>query len=610
MKYEIKHINTFFFAALLAAGMVTSCSELEDKDHYKNVDTDILSDELLVVNETSQQYLESTAEYSKMSSLFANEGIYDELNNKGQLSTLLVVENNDYVEPVGTSDEVKTIARAHVSDVSMSPANLKTEDNSMRIMMWHGKYVNVNLDEQAMYSGKIADHIMMGTSAVKKVVKTTTGYIYVISDMITTPQSLNDYINALNDNYSMFRETVKASGGKEFDKVNSKPIGVNNEGNTVYDTVWVYTNEHFDAKNFDLNSESLTATMLVPSNDVIDDAISDAKERLIKWGLWDTWDADRQYSFKNTMLNWIMDVSFYDKKYTANEINGSEEMLTSIFSKKWKSSAQQVDDEAIELSNGVAYQVKKLYIPNNVLIYRLKEEFSIYEFCNAEQKEEYFKLNNIKVNKLNTEVAAWTPLANVWPDHENRILECGVGDEGTGEWSLDFTPCRRIYDLWYTWKERLLAKVTTAGRTVESIEPFLVPPGEYRLAFGAKQNVGLDIKFTIFAVYEKDGTNKMEKIGESSAITLGSATNYHYDRGTALDNRYPEWYDSSYPGNSSKAGNYDTDGGLVMEKLVVPNVYGDNSPVRLLMRVECPAWGDKTKMIFNHWCLRPTVDNY
>ena len=55
MKYEIKHINTFFFAALLAAGMVTSCSELEDKDHYKNVDTDILSDELLVVNETSQQ---------------------------------------------------------------------------------------------------------------------------------------------------------------------------------------------------------------------------------------------------------------------------------------------------------------------------------------------------------------------------------------------------------------------------------------------------------------------------------------------------------------------------------------------------------------------------
>lgn len=606
----MKHTNNLFFAALIATGMMTACSELEDKDHYKNISTDIQSDELLVVNETSQQYLQSAAEYSKMSAFFTDEGIYDELNAKGQLSTLLVVENDDYVTPEGTDDEIRTIARAHVSDVSMSPANLKTDDNSMRIMMWHGKYINVDLDDAAMNEGKIAGHIMMGTSAVKKVVKTNSGYIYVISNMISTPQSLNDYINALNDNYSIFRETVKASGGKEFDKKNSKPIGVNNEGNTVYDTVWVYTNEHFDEKGFDLNSESLTATMLVPSNDVIQDAMRDAANRLIKWGLWGTWNADRQYDFESTIRSWIMDVSFYNNKYTADELNNSDEMLTSIFSKKWKSGKQQVEDEPVELSNGVAYMVKKLYIPNNVLIYRLKEEFCAYEYCSTEQKEEYYKLSNIKINTTKTEVDAWTPLENVWPYHENRILECGIGDEGSGEWAMDFTPCRRMYDVWYTWKQRLLAKITTAGQTVDGVEPFLIPPGEYRFAFGAKQNVGLDLTFTLFAVYEKNGVKMTEEIGKSQPITLGSATNYHYDRGTTLNNRYPEWYDNSYPGNSSKAGNYDTDGGPVLDKVTVPDVYGDNSPVRLLIRIECPRWGDKNKMVFNHWCLRPTEDNY
>jgi len=593
-----------YFCIALSLTAFVACSELEDKEHYKELGTEILSDELLVVNATSEEFLASAEEYSQMNELFKTEGIYDELKAKGQLSTLLVVMNSDYKQPEGTEEEVQKVTRAHVSDVAISPANLKTNDNSMRIMMWHGKYINVDLDDAAMNEGKIVNHIMFNTSAVHKVIKTNSGYIYVISDMIDTPQSLNDYIEALNDNYSIFRDTIKASGGKIFDKANSKAIGVNSEGNTIYDTVWIYTNKHFDEKSFDLNSESLTATLLVPSNKVIEEAIADAEARLKKWGLWDTWTSDRQYDFKYTMCHWIMDVAFFNQKYTADQLQNSDEMLSSIFSKDWKPSAQEIYPEVTELSNGLAYQIKKLYIPNNVLIYRLKEEFNAYEECTAENKEEFFKMNNIVFSKISTDVAAWTPLTNVWPMHENRIMECVAGEESLGEWTLDFTPCRRIYGKWYTWKEKVKNLQTTNGIGVEKVVPFLIPPGTYRLAFGSKQNVGLNITFSIFA----EGI--AAPLATSEEITLGSATNYHYDRGNTLPDRYPEWYDVSYEGNSSKAGNYDTDGGPVIDSFVVPDVKGDGSPVRLMFRISCPSWAGKTKMIFNHWCLRPTKDNY
>ena len=121
-------------------------------------------------------------------------------------------------------------------------------------MMCHGKYVNVTIDSLGR-EGNIVDHILFNNGAVKEVVKTSTGYIYVISDMIETPTSLYDFINDLDDDYSIFREMVLASGGKEFDRANSKAIGINDQGNTVYDSIFIYRNTFFENVNFDMNSE-------------------------------------------------------------------------------------------------------------------------------------------------------------------------------------------------------------------------------------------------------------------------------------------------------------------------------------------------------------------
>lgn len=598
-----KFIYLLAFSAVMLLG---ACSELSDKDYFKNIETTVNSDELVVVDMSSEEYLSKEPEYSSINELFKSHGIFTALEQKNQLSTMLVVENSDFQAPAGKEAEIDNAVKAHVSDIAVSPANLKTEGNNMRIMMWHGKYINVDLDDAARNEGKIAGHIMFGTSAVKKVVKTNSGYIYVLSSLLNIPKSIYDYITNLDDNYSILRDSILASGTKEFDKKNSKPIGVNDEGNTVYDSVFIYKNTHFLEKNFDLSSESLTATLLLTSNSVVEEAIADAKVRLQKWGLWDEWNAERQYNFEYTMRHWIMDAAFFDKKLTPETLQSKDEendMLTSIFSKYWKTSVQQINPTPIELSNGIAYQVTRLHIPNNVLIWRLKEDFSIYEFCSAEQKESFFQMLNMQFKACTTAVAAWTPLQGVWPKHECRTLDLTVGDDASGDWQLVFTPCKRIFETYPTRMEMVKKDWLKSNLTVTGIKPFLIPPGKYTLSFGSKQNQNMEITFKVRVKGSTD------VVAVSDPITLGSTTTFHYDRNPG---NFIEGYDPSTENLSTnkKAGNYDTDGGTVISELEIPDVKGDGSPVEITIEIASPTWNGNTTMVFNHWCLRPTKDNY
>lgn len=598
-----KFIYLLAFSAVMLLG---ACSELSDKDYFKNIETTMNSDELVVVDMSSEEYLSKEPEYSSINELFKSHGIFTALEQKNQLSTMLVVENSDFQAPAGKEAEIDNAVKAHVSDIAVSPANLKTEGNNMRIMMWHGKYINVDLDDAARNEGKIAGHIMFGTSAVKKVVKTNSGYIYVLSSLLNIPKSIYDYITNLDDNYSILRDSILASGTKEFDKKNSKPIGVNDEGNTVYDSVFIYKNTHFLEKNFDLSSESLTATLLLTSNAVVEEAIADAKVRLQKWGLWDEWNAERQYNFEYTMRHWIMDAAFFDKKLTPETLLSKDEendMLTSIFSKYWKTSVQQINPTPIELSNGIAYQVTRLHIPNNVLIWRLKEDFSIYEFCSAEQKESFFQMLNMQFKACTTAVAAWTPLQGVWPKHECRTLDLTVGDDASGDWQLVFTPCKRIFETYPTRMEMVKKDWLKSNLTVTGIKPFPIPPGKYTLSFGSKQNQNMEITFKVRVKGSTD------VVAVSDPITLGSTTTFHYDRNPG---KFIEGYDPSADNLSTnkKAGNYDTDGGTVISELEIPDVKGDGSPVEITVEIASPTWNGNTTMVFNHWCLRPTKDNY
>lgn len=562
----------------MAVLTLNSCSDDWD-DHYENTDIVVNNPSLQEVKQTSQEFLSESADYSRMYDFLKNQGLFDQLEAKDLLHTLLVVKNDDFgydwIEE-GDTAAVAQLAKSHLSDIALPPSNLHDGD---RIMMWHQKFISVAIDTTVVSTD--VSRISLGGNSVKEIIKTSNGYIYVIDGLIYTPKSLKDLIDGLSDEYSIFKQLVLSSGGQEFDRVNSKPIGVDATGNTIYDSVFIYTNEFFDAKNFNLSSESLTATMLVFSDDVINKAMQEADEKLKAW--------NQNERDRERLRDWILEVAFFNKRYTPEEMGANAaNHISSIYNRQWRTEVQSVDvDNMEEVSNGVVYYVTDFKIPHNVLMYRLKDFYYYYENCDDIYKKKYFVATNLSDFSCSTDVIEWTPLEGVWPKIEGRALNAKVTDVEVNGFTLDFT----------------LLKRTLTEEGVYEISPYKIPPGTYRLAMGFKQNLGLEMNVSVLV--------NGEPVCDPATILAGTTTTYHYDRGNTLSNCYPEGYKEIMSTLShSKKGNYDTDGGPVFDEITIPDVNGDGSASEVVIRIENTNLSGKTSTMFHHWCLRPTEDNY
>lgn len=586
----------------------TACNDLGDNDYFKETETTNANAEVLSTEMTVAQYIQSRSDFSKMSGLFKEQGIYEQMPTSGELHTVLVVTDMNYQAP--EAEEATKIAKSHVTNISVAPSKLNDGD---RLLMWHDKYVTVSLDEQAL-AGNLIGHALFNTSTLTEVVKASDGYIYVISDMITTPTSLQDYINNLDDaKFGRFKNMVLASGGKEFDKAHSKVIGVDSNGNTLYDSVFIYTNTFFDSKNFDLSSEALKATVLVFSNEVIEQALTEAKAKIASWGydhkslLMRNGSLDSVYvgyTSDKDLEDWILQVAFFKKTYQPADLrprtpaDGEDETINdinSIYDRKWRTSVQKLDlENPVSLSNGIAYEVKSFRIPNNRLIYRLHEPFNYYEQCDADQKEHYFRNENLANFKVSSnEVAGWTPLAGVWPEHSDSPLTAKIADNSVAHFGLHFTP---IY-----------SRPNDAGGY--DVGALMVPPGTYRFAMGFKQGMA-NLNVQLFAVDEAGDTFPC---AEPVALPLSDgSTTYHYDRGASLSGALPEYYNKNDERLTagSKNGYYWTDGGPVYSEVEIPAVNGEGKAVQLLISLTGENGQTAGTLTFNHWCLRPTVNNY
>lgn len=594
-------------AVALAGGLLlSSCHDLSDDDHYRQMVTTNENAEVIATTMSVADYLQSRSDLSRMSSLFQQQGIYDQMSTSGELHTILVVTDQHFTSP--SAETAGNVARSHITNISVAPSRLSDGD---RLLMWHDKYVTISTDQQAQ-GGDLIGHVRFNNATLSEVIKADDGYIYVISDMIKTSTSLQDFINELDDTtHGRFKRMVLSSGGRQFDKAHSKVIGVDDFGNTLYDSVFIYTNEFFDSKNFDLSSEAIKATALIFSDDVIRDAIRDAHDRLHAWGYDHKSELLRNgsrdsvyvgYSSDKDLEDWILQVAFFNRTYTTDELlpvddskNAEVNDFKSIYNRVWRTSVQQLDlQHPVELSNGIAYEVTKLRIPNHRLIYRLHEQFSYYEQCDADQKELYFKANNLGNFKVNAdEVAPWTPLSGVWPMHGDSPLSAKVADNTQSSFGLDFTP---IYS----------RPNADGGYDVGAL---LVPPGAYRMAMGFKQGM-VNVSVQLFAV---DADGELVACDKPVMLPLSDgSTTYHYDRGATLSNRLPEYYDHNDPRLTagSKNGYYWTDGGPVYTEVIVPDVKGGGQAVQLLIRITSEYAATAGTLAFNHWCLRPTVNNY
>lgn len=546
----MKTIKYILSSILLISG-IYACNDDWDS-HYSQEEQVVNNVNITVVNKSAVDYLQSQPELSTMYQLFSETGVLDEMIEKDLLFTILVVNDDNALSRAVVTDDRTFLAKSHISDISLSPSNLS---DGQRVLMWNGKYINVSKVENE----DNATSISFNGIAVKKITKVNNGYVYEIEDYVETPKSLYELIEGLGDDYSIFREMIMERNQLTFDKEASKIIGVDETGSNVYDSIFIVTNPYFEAQGFNMMSESLSATVLIPSNEVVNRALTVARQNLQEWGML------REDSI---LENWTFQSVFFDKKLSKSDFEANID-LNSIFSKQWRTTVQQVDlENPVSLSNGVAYYVTDMKIPTNVLIYRVKDYMRWYEYLSEEEKALYFDNENLTFDKMETKVSEWSGWPGVFPNIINRVVRFKTTDAAIKEYTLNFTA--------FSYDEK--NKVTT---------PYKIPPGEYDLCLGFEQKMGHDVEVSFNGEY----------VGTVTASQL-TKTDFHYDRG---GQGYPEGYDVNKATDKKKTS-YDRDGG----KVGVITIEG-TEPVNVVIKFHGI---NASKCCFHHWCLKPTKNCY
>ena len=561
----------------IVAMVISSCTQ-DWNNHYKEKEQVIENENVTIVNAKVIEFLQSETSLSSIFNLLGETGIVEQINNSAQRYTILVVKDN---VPVPEGIDKKYFTRTHVASVSLSPSYIQS---GMRLKMLNGKNLTIvtNKDEE--------NNTLTYVNGIKvlSVTKVNDGFVYELESYIDAPPSLYETILTLDEEYSVFRQMVLGKATREFNRSASMPIGVDGTGNTVYDSIFTETFPYFAAKGFDLTSEELTATMLLPSNDLITNALGVAKAYLRDGNL------ERQDSI---LENWFFQSAFFNKIYEPADFearvnDASNPDLTSVFSKQWRTTVQKIDyDSRVVMSNGVYYKTTALKLPTNVLIYRLKDYFKWYEFMSAEEKQYFFKETNMTYTETKTGVTAWSgwPAAG-FPKIENRAIYYVLDEVGkeAKEWKLEFTA----------------VKCTDNGDGTYKMEAFGIPPGEYDLCFGFEEYKSIPVGDPR-RPGDRDVYFNDELVATISDADLNT-TKFHYDRN---GQGYPEFYNSSHgtptdpPGG--KPANYDRDGGRV----AIIQVTGEGlQPVKFTFHT--PVAGADSKLAFHHWCLRPTKNCY
>lgn len=536
-------------AVVAMAALFSACTDAWDS-HYNN--SKAKESEDLSVN--LYEYLENNEEFSsffdliKSTKLSDTTSVADELNRDQYLTVWAVRNSNFDMSNIGIM-EPEMVAKYHVNYLAIGASNLAA---GLRIQTVGGVYITIKQVDGVFYANK---------SRILSTTRTKNGVVHEIETVLVPQVNMFDYVTMLPDEYSIIRDSIINYNVNEFDAGNSTPIGVDETGNTIYDSVFTVNNPLFETAN--IRSEFEQYTMFLPNNDVVNATIAKMKSQYETMGK-SFGSADSTLAF-----TWIKEAIFHSGQIS----NYTETLdLKSVSSRVWRTSVQKIDElNPIELSNGIAYNVTEMKIPNNVFVTRIKSLVHYYEHLDSIQKSNYY---NVIGAISNPEVvnAGGTANPTVLPYY--WCLQASGSDTIEGEFSIEFAP---------------ISLDTLPDGTIEAKE-MQVPCGEYNfyMGFWSMGHPYVDI-------YLQSGTDHItsEDALVASEVNVSASSPWNFDRVNDVDPNIKKWNGS---------------GGLVG----VVNIEGEGmGTFRVKVKFNKLLTSDgKKRLSLYHWALKPTSNNY
>ncbi|MDR1756646.1 MAG: fasciclin domain-containing protein [Culturomica sp.] len=377
-------------------------------DHYQNTG----SSEGSVTDQKIGEWLASQPEFSEFSELMKETGMDLELN-KDQVLTCWAVKDGDMTDIAGKTEvEKEQLAKHHINYVAIYSS--KFEDGKL-IKTLAGKNLYVTWDATAQ-EYLMDGHKLTGTQMCAN------GVVHVLEKNLEPRLNIYEYVSRLGDDYSMFRDSLLSFTERIFRPDLSFPLGVDEYGNTVYDSI--FRDESIFSFLWD---ENTNYTLFVPDNAVYQatwQEIINLYSNVYNSSLYER-DSLRIY-------NWIMSAVAMEGRITDYATAGNLESF--LGEQEWRSDIQQVDqDRMMLMSNGVVHQLTYLHVPNYLLLQSLTSIPSIYkdvwdmapEGSKQDSVDKYFTMVGLDLNEAEFNgTPAFGGFVGFWPDYnkENKSV--------------------------------------------------------------------------------------------------------------------------------------------------------------------------------------------
>jgi hypothetical protein len=598
---KTRKIITFITYCMLS-GCLLSCQDAWD-DHYN--DTSIDSEDFTIWSGDIESYIKAQSDLTTIATLLENQGMFKNTSTSKEYT--YIVCNNEVIS-AGLSVTDSVFAKNCVSDAAVAPSKLT---DGFGIYTRLGKNIWVYDQDSTLY---------LDNYKLTKKVKASNGYIYYVNGIIPIRQSVYEKLKSLGSDYSDFISLVEKYEETYFDKENSTPSGVDAMGNTLYsDSVIAVRNTLMDRytegglKCWDMRSENYVSTMFIPNNELVEKAINSALDSIPIWLGRQATDADRVKFEK-----WIVRACFVNQRLSDAAVSSSAsdfscvggyvqeidetqdaETYESIDAARWRPSVQTVDvNNKVELSNGQAYFLTNLKIPNHIVIYRVKSKFyQLWTALTDVQRNQYFRWENWTEPQILNDAQGEFTLSTTLPTMYYHVLTAIPNANAIA----DSLMCSVTYDgLLYN---------TTSGKVTEAF----LPAGEYYLRMGFKHS----LRYSINILFN-------DSLLVEHMMLYAQGSNFHFDRGSAgtlgfygsSSIGYPEGFDyNDWVEKDAKAVAYDTDG----YQVAIVNIprsghftitIQSEDESYLYTTTNLRSKNNVTQLMMYHWCLRPTLNNY
>ncbi len=339
--FKYKSRSLIVSIVIITIALTTACN-LNDKweDYYGNTPdlTDVNVLTLIQENENFSSFYNALIEYG-----------FDDMLTKNQYLTVFVPTNSAFEGlPAYTEDEWKKIIGFHIIYTNLYSRDFKNSDLLTSI----GKFLKLRNSGNDGFSISEAN-INMGY--VDKYCQN--GVIHEIDKLLVPKPNVYEYILQLDSSYSILKDFLISMDVRSIDFEKSVRIGVNDNGDAIYDTVWKIENYYLD-NIAALNDETVEFTGFLPQNQDVSDALNS-----ISGYFGDISGMDEETY--NQVLFIAFNGCFTNNKYTVDIL---PDTIISVTGKKVDKSTIRYRQTDLEISNGIVNILDGLTIPKSFFV--------------------------------------------------------------------------------------------------------------------------------------------------------------------------------------------------------------------------------------------------